>query len=140
MLTLFNVHDIQFIDSPKLRNKAMAGTSRSSRSAVSSRRTVLPKAKSIAHDIVVVREANKKGTMEIDPDLRRLQVCIRELNDFYVFVCVCQFVDFTDKCGFPRNSRVFLRAFHNFYLLCEEQSIHQSAVISILQSVYMKSI
>lgn len=72
-----NVHDIQFIDSPKLRNKATTGIGRNSRSAGTSRRTVLPKAKSVAHDIVVVREANKKGTTEIDSDLRRLQVSTR---------------------------------------------------------------
>lgn len=61
-------------DSPKIRNKITAGSSRYSRSAGVSRRTVLPKAKSFAHDIVVVREASKKANDEIDTDLQRLQV------------------------------------------------------------------
>lgn len=46
------------------------------RNVSSTKRAILPrsKAKSVAHDIVVVREANKKSGIELDPDIQRLQV------------------------------------------------------------------
>lgn len=67
---------MHFIDSPKRQNKANSSGNKSFRNMSASKRTILSKtkAKSVAHDIVVVREASKKGTNEIDPDIQRLQV------------------------------------------------------------------
>lgn len=50
------------------------------RNVSSSKRAILPrsKAKSVAHDIVVVREANKKSGTELDPDIQRLQVSFEQ--------------------------------------------------------------
>lgn len=62
-------------DSPKRQNKGNnSSNSKNVRNVSTAKRTILSKskAKSMAHDIVVVREANKK--IEIDPDIQRLQV------------------------------------------------------------------
>lgn len=63
-------------DSPKRQNKASTSSNKNIRNMSSTKRTILSKtkAKSVAHDIVVVREANKKNGIEIDPDIQRLQV------------------------------------------------------------------
>lgn len=78
--TLVNLfqNSIFVIDSPKFRNKAIiSSNSRNNRNVNTTKKTILSKtrAKSLAaHDIVVVREANKRGGIEVDPDLQRLQV------------------------------------------------------------------
>lgn len=62
-------------DSPKRQNKGnTSNNNKNIRNVGTTKRTILSKskAKSMAHDIVVVREANKK--VEIDPDIQRLQV------------------------------------------------------------------
>lgn len=72
-----------FIDSPKRQNnKANTNNNKNIRNIGATKRTILSKtkAKSVAHDIVVVREANKKGTNEIDPDIQRLQVIPNLIN------------------------------------------------------------
>lgn len=64
-----------FADSPKRQNKGNNNSNNKNvRNVSTTKRTILSKskAKSMAHDIVVVREANRK--IEIDPDIQRLQV------------------------------------------------------------------
>lgn len=63
-------------DSPKRQNKSNSSSTKYVRNINSNKRTILPKskAKSVAHDIVVVREANKKSGIDLDPDIQRLQV------------------------------------------------------------------
>lgn len=53
-----------------------ASNSRNNRNVNATKRAILPmsKAKSLAHDIVVVREATKKCGLDADPDIQRLQV------------------------------------------------------------------
>ncbi|XP_055299996.1 BLOC-1-related complex subunit 5 [Sitodiplosis mosellana] len=60
-------------DSPKRQNKGNSSNNKNIRNVGTTKRTILSKskAKSMAHDIVVVREANRKN--EIDPDIQRLQ-------------------------------------------------------------------
>lgn len=62
-------------DSPKRQNKSNSST-KNVRNVTAGKRTILSKskAKSVAHDIVVVREANKKNSIDLDPDLQQLQV------------------------------------------------------------------
>lgn len=61
-------------DSPKRQTKGNANNNKNIRNVSTTKRTILSKskAKSVAHDIVVVREANKKT--ELDLDIQRLQV------------------------------------------------------------------
>lgn len=118
-------------DSPKHRNKAtLANTGRSNRSTY--QRTMLPKAKSVAHDIVVVREANKKGPVAIDPDLQRLQVGNYLLGTNRYLVR--KITSFPLLRLFSNVSRVF----HNSCRWWEEQFQHPSTVIQVLQSVCMR--
>lgn len=73
-------------DSPKYRNKATISNSvRSNRNVNASKKTNLSKtkAKSLAHDIVVVREANKKGGIDFDPDVHRLNVITKLIFLFF---------------------------------------------------------
>lgn len=68
-------HSFSFPDSPKHQNKSNS-SAKNVRNVSAAKRTLLPKSKtkSLAHDIVVVREANKKIGIELDPDIQRLQV------------------------------------------------------------------
>lgn len=68
-------------DSPKRQNKSNSSGAKNVRNINSSKRTILSKnrAKSVAHDIVVVREANKKSGIDLDPDIQRLQVREKKL-------------------------------------------------------------
>lgn len=64
-------------DSPKRQNKSNLSGTKSVRNINPNKRTILSKAKAksvTAHDIVVVREANKKSGIDLDPDIQRLQV------------------------------------------------------------------
>lgn len=63
-------------DSPKLRNKGASSAQNNVRNAAAqNRRNMLGRVrpKSLAHDIVVVHEASRKGGPEQDPDLQRLK-------------------------------------------------------------------
>lgn len=70
-------------DSPKRQNKSNANNAKNIRNMSSTKRTILSKtkAKSVAHDIVVVREANKKAGIDLDPDIQRLQVSNKIQNN-----------------------------------------------------------
>lgn len=64
-------------DSPKRQNKSNSSGTKNVRNINPSKRTILSKtkAKSVAaHDIVVVREANIKSGIDLDPEIQRLQV------------------------------------------------------------------
>lgn len=68
-----------FADSPKLRNKTQNPVryNRNANAGATKKPTLSrTKAKSVAHDIVVVREANKKFGPDRDPDLQKLHVRI----------------------------------------------------------------
>lgn len=69
-------------DSPKRQNKSNSSGTKNVRNINSSKRTILSKskAKSVAHDIVVVREANKKSGIDLDPEIQRLQVSKKSLK------------------------------------------------------------
>lgn len=73
-------------DSPKFRNKNQVNVRNVRTINQSTKKSaILPKtkSKSIAHDIVVVRGANKKSGIEKDPDIQRLQVIIKFIH--YLF-------------------------------------------------------
>lgn len=72
-LSCLFIKNIFIADSPNHQNKGNA-SEKNVRNVSAAKKTILSKtrAKSMAHDIVVVREANKKA--EIDPDIQRLQV------------------------------------------------------------------
>lgn len=98
---------MNFSDSPKFRNKAQNNNNlRNNRNALT-KRTILAKtkAKSIAHDIVVVREANKKVGLDRDPDMQRLQVIIKKLQRNYKLLlektefCYCFTIPLTRMQG-----------------------------------------
>lgn len=63
-------------DSPKFRNKAPSNIRNVRNNSVTNKKNALVKgkAKSVAHDIVVVRGATKKTGLERDPEIQRLQV------------------------------------------------------------------
>lgn len=74
-----NTYHADFIvmaDSPKRQNKSNSSGTKYVRNINPNKRTILSKskAKSVAHDIVVVREATKKSGIDLDPDIQRLQV------------------------------------------------------------------
>lgn len=70
------VYSISIADSPKLRNKTQNSIRYNRNANAVTKKPLLSKtkAKSVAHDIVVVREANRKFGPDRDPDLQKLQV------------------------------------------------------------------
>lgn len=87
---LFDQFILSSSDSPKLRNKTQNPVKYNRNANSATKKPILSKtkAKSVAHDIVVVREANKKFGPDRDPDLQKLQVR-RKRHNFHCARCCC---------------------------------------------------